>query len=143
MADTLKKILDPHNLVNEIDETLIQDYEDPLIKKNYISFEEWEDRFKKYQEAYENFGEDPLFSQFFGSYHPLNSVQFLSPKDQLRVLEFYNIKTAIKQQVARNPTHARILNKLNHRKQVKQELEKEENKNLLESIIINKEEKTD
>jgi hypothetical protein len=102
-------------LQNPTDEEIIRkqkEEENRIYKQHSISFEDFMKRKKKWDEVQETYGADPYFYKLFGFLDPMLAISFVKEEDIDKVVDSFTEKEITIANVARNPTHAKLLRRL-------------------------------
>jgi len=132
--EEIKRIIDPNNTMAEIKKSDLVLQNDPdYFKKGGITLDQYTRRREIFLKVKNDFGDDPLFYNVFGTYDYANAIQFLKMSDALYVIEQTPYKE-IKDIILRNEHIGTIYKRL---KQRIKDLRKLKEKNIEFNIIDN------
>lgn len=121
-----KKMIDPNKTLEEYsygDIYFTEDVNDPDYMKNKVSYEQYKEKEKHFNQAYDIYGEDSEFNNIFSQFAPELSVQFMDIKDIIRVVLETKEKLIV-QYTKRNPRHGFIYRKIQEKLRMIEKLNK-------------------
>jgi hypothetical protein len=126
VSPEIKKIIDPNNtleIYNYRDIFFTEDINDPDYMKNKVTYKQYKQKEKHYNEAWDIYGEDTDFNNIFGFFAPELSIQFMDIKDIIRVVLETSEKNIVKY-TKRNPRHGVIYRKIQEKCRMIEKLNK-------------------